>query len=80
MSADLAHVPPEIVDDVLETAFWDPVADRRFVSYLSGGEKLHQDVGPNTELLENYLGLLTVDNWSDKVARFRAQCSGETTG
>jgi hypothetical protein len=80
MNADLNQMPPGLIDDVVESAFWDPVADRRFETHSGCGDRLLHDVQAGTELLDNYLGLLDLETWSSGVTDFRAQCIGQSLG
>lgn len=80
MNASLTEMPTILDESYAETYFYDPFTDRSLMLHMHVNEHTLRDLKAGDELLDNYLSYLSVDNWSQGLADYRAQCALQGVG
>jgi hypothetical protein len=79
-TASTETMPPELEYTEIESAVYNPFAERNHLIYIGALDMTNRDVEAGEELLDEFLKFLHPDNWEWGVLNYQSMCSGSALG
>jgi hypothetical protein len=80
LTADPEQMPDSLLGSPIETDFYDPFADRNYLTYATGSDKLTMDVKAGDEVLDNYVVHSVEEDWTEHIEGLKASCLFQIAG